>query len=67
MATVQEKISMLMAKKEKAKQGGGEKRIEKQHASGKMTARERIAKLFDAAINQICCKILGIFIPSNNL
>ena len=48
MATVQEKISMLMAKKEKAKQGGGEKRIEKQHASGKMTARERIAKLFDA-------------------
>ncbi len=28
--------------------GGGEKRIEKQHKSGKMTARERINLLMDA-------------------
>lgn len=48
MATVQEKIALLKKKQEKVKLGGGVKRIEKQHASGKMTARERIEKLFDA-------------------
>lgn len=32
---------------EKVKQGGGEKKIEKQHAKGKMTARERINYLKD--------------------
>lgn len=48
MSTVQEKIALLKDKQEKLKLGGGEKRIAKQHASGKMTARERIAKLFDA-------------------
>lgn len=47
MSTVQEKIELLHKKLEIVKQGGGEKRIEKQHASGKMTARERLAKLFD--------------------
>lgn len=47
MATVQEKIELLKTKLEAVKLGGGEKRIEKQHASGKMTARERIVKLFD--------------------
>ncbi len=48
MATVQEKIDLLKKKQEKVKQGGGQKRIEKQHAAGKMTARERIVKLFDS-------------------
>jgi acetyl-CoA carboxylase carboxyltransferase component len=48
MVTIQEKLAELKAKKEKARQGGGEKRIEKQHAKGKLTARERIAKLLDA-------------------
>lgn len=47
MSTVQEKIQDLKAKQEKAKLGGGAKRIEKQHASGKYTARERINKFFD--------------------
>ncbi len=47
MATVQEKIELMNAKKEKIMQGGGAARIEKQHAKGKMTARERLAKLFD--------------------
>ena len=47
MATVQEKIELLHEKLAKVKAGGGEKRIEKQHAQGKMTARERLAKLFD--------------------
>ena len=48
MATVQEKIQELKAKQEKIKLGGGAKRIEKQHAAGKLTARERIEKFFDA-------------------
>ena len=47
MATVQEKIDLMHAKKEHIMQGGGQARIEKQHAKGKQTARERIAKLFD--------------------
>ncbi|MFC2134260.1 acyl-CoA carboxylase subunit beta [Bacteroidota bacterium] len=33
--------------KEKIKLGGGEKLIEKQHAKGKLTARERVNKLID--------------------
>ena len=47
MATVQEKIELMKAKKEKIRLGGGESRIEKQHAKGKMTARERIEMFFD--------------------
>lgn len=33
---------------EKAALGGGRKRIEKEHAKGKLTARERLERLFDA-------------------
>jgi methylmalonyl-CoA decarboxylase alpha subunit len=47
MATVQEKIDLMNAKKEHLRQGGGDARIAKQHAKGKLTARERIDKLFD--------------------
>lgn len=47
MATVQEKIDLMKANREKVLQGGGASRIEKQHAKGKMTARERIEELFD--------------------
>jgi methylmalonyl-CoA decarboxylase alpha subunit len=47
MATVQEKIEDLKAKQEKIKLGGGQKRIDKQHATGKLTARERVEKLLD--------------------
>ena len=47
MATVQEKIALMHAKKEHIQLGGGQKRIDKQHGKGKMTARERIEKLFD--------------------
>ena len=42
-----EKIKQLIDLREKAKQGGGEKRIEEQHAKGKLTARERLAILLD--------------------
>ena len=47
MATVQEKIDLMHAKKEKILLGGGQARIDKQHEKGKMTARERIEKFFD--------------------
>ncbi|GHT21833.1 methylmalonyl-CoA carboxyltransferase [Bacteroidia bacterium] len=42
-----EKIKELIDLRVKAKQGGGEKRIEAQHAKGKLTARERIELLLD--------------------
>ncbi len=42
-----EKINELVERREKARLGGGEKRIEAQHAKGKMTARERLALLLD--------------------
>ena len=43
-----EKIKELIAKREQASLGGGEKDIEQQHARGKFTASERIAMLVDA-------------------
>jgi methylmalonyl-CoA decarboxylase alpha subunit len=41
------KIEELRSKKEKLELGGGQKRIDSQHAKGKLTARERIKLLFD--------------------
>lgn len=43
----QDKIKQLIDLRVEAKLGGGEKRIEAQHAKGKMTARERITMLLD--------------------
>ncbi len=40
-------IAELKEQREKIKQGGGPKRIETQHAKGKLTARERVARLLD--------------------
>lgn len=37
----------LIRRREQAYQGGGPQRIEKQHAAGKLTARERVNALFD--------------------
>lgn len=45
--TMQEKINELLELREKARVAGGEKRIEKQHAQGKFTARERILMFLD--------------------
>lgn len=42
-----EKVKELIELRAKARLGGGEKRIEAQHAKGKYTARERIAILLD--------------------
>lgn len=41
------KLEQLREKKALLAQGGGEKRIEAQHAKGKLTARERLEILFD--------------------
>jgi methylmalonyl-CoA decarboxylase subunit alpha len=41
------KIKELLEKRELAKQGGGQKRIDSQHKKGKLTARERIELLLD--------------------
>ena len=42
------RLEKLQAKRAKVLAGGGQKRIDAQHAKGKMTARERIAALLDA-------------------
>lgn len=42
-----EKVKALIELREKARQGGGEKRIASQHNKGKYTARERIDMLLD--------------------
>jgi acetyl-CoA carboxylase carboxyltransferase component len=41
-------LGELQAQREKIRQGGGQARIEAQHTKGKLTARERIARLLDA-------------------
>ena len=41
-------IQQLEAKRELARLGGGQKRIQAQHSKGKLTARERIELLLDA-------------------
>lgn len=45
--SMQEKLDILTKLRADVEAGGGQKRIDKQHAGGKYTARERIAKLFD--------------------
>ena len=47
MSNQLEKVQQLIALREKARLGGGEKAIAKQHERGKYTARERIAQLLD--------------------
>lgn len=45
--STQAKIEKMIKKSEKIMAAGGEKRVAKQHQSGKLTARERIALLLD--------------------
>lgn len=42
-----EKLDLLQEKRSAIELGGGQKRIDKQHSSGKLTARERLNRLFD--------------------
>ncbi len=50
--TSDEKVNELRKVREQTRLGGGRARIEKQHASGKLTARERIDLLLDAGTFQ---------------
>jgi len=45
--TLELKLEELERRKRESELGGGERRIERQHNEGKLTARERIAMLFD--------------------
>ncbi len=47
MDDIEAKLKQLREMRDKARQGGGEKRIEDQHGKGKYTARERIVRLVD--------------------
>ena len=45
--STESKIRQLIDKREEAKKGGGQKRIDSQHKKGKLTARERLDLLLD--------------------
>jgi methylmalonyl-CoA carboxyltransferase 12S subunit len=45
--TMQDKVADLNARRAELELGGGKERIEKQHASGKLSARERVGALVD--------------------
>ncbi len=45
--TATDRVEQLRHKREHVQLGGGQERIDKQHAAGKLTARERIEKLVD--------------------
>ena len=47
MSIQTDNIQKLVERRAKARLGGGEKRIEAQHAKGKLTARERLSLLLD--------------------
>jgi len=52
--TVEEKMNQLKSLREQARLGGGQKRIDEQHAKGKLTARERVERLLDeGSFNEI--------------
>ena len=47
LVTMDDRIEELRERRERARQGGGEERVERQHERGKLTARERIDYFFD--------------------
>ena len=71
-AKEQSKVNKLIQKNEEALLGGGQKRIDAQHAKGKLTARERVSMLLDEgsfeAVDVIVspddATILGKLLPS---
>lgn len=57
--SINEKMDLLASLSQQVEAGGGPKRIEKQHAAGKMTARERLAKFFDPGTFEELDKFAG--------
>jgi acetyl-CoA carboxylase carboxyltransferase component len=60
--SIDPKILELRQRREEARLGGGQKRIEQQHAKGKLTARERIDLLLDEGSFQE----MGMFVTQRN-
>ncbi|MGD9402378.1 MAG: carboxyl transferase domain-containing protein, partial [bacterium] len=56
--STEERLQDLKKKKERVPLGGGQKRIEKQHEAGKLTARERI----DLIVDKGSFQELGVFV-----
>ncbi len=56
--SIDPKILELRQRREEARAGGGAKRVEQQHAKGKLTARERI----DLLLDQGSFQELGVFV-----
>jgi acetyl-CoA carboxylase carboxyltransferase component len=50
MATMREMVAELEARRARVREMGGAEKIAKQHARGKMTARERLAAFFDDGV-----------------
>ena len=50
MATMREMVAELEARRTKVREMGGADKVAKQHARGKMTARERLAVMFDDGV-----------------
>ena len=48
LSTNEGRLARLDAMREEARLGGGQDRIDQQHARGKLTARERLELLLDA-------------------
>lgn len=59
---MQDKLDLLESKTAEAQLGGGEKRIEAQHAKGKLTARERLHFLLDEG----SFEEIGMFVTHNS-
>jgi propionyl-CoA carboxylase beta chain len=58
MSATEKKLSELRARREALPLGGGADRVEKIHASGRLTARERVGLLFDPGTFQE----MGVFV-----
>jgi len=48
MTTMRERVAELAVRRDKAREMGGEAKVAKHHDRGKLTARERMAQLFDS-------------------
>ena len=55
-------LKQLEEKRERARAGGGQKRVDSQHKKGKLTARERI----DILLDPDTFEEWDMFMPKNN-